>query len=177
MSGEGGDEDDGLSLETRKQIFEYVKANPGIHFSQLKRDLGMETGLLQYHLNELEEYDVLESEDYHGKRRVFVARELDADERQILATLRYETTRRILLFLLERGPARNTEIAEEIGVTSATISWHLSNLLDEGVVEGVREGRTTRYQVADEEQTVQLLIRYRESFVDRAVDRIIDFWG
>lgn len=166
-----------LSLDTRKEIFEYVRASPGVHFSRLKRDLDMETGLLQYHLRELERYDVLESEEYQGKRRVFVTRELDPEERQILATLRYETTRRILLFLLEAGSARNGDIAEEIGVTPATISWHLSNLVDDGVVETTKTGRTTRYRVADEELTVQLLVRYQESFVDRAVDRIIDFWG
>lgn len=171
------DEGRGLSLDTRKEIFEYVRANPGVHFSQLKRDLDMETGLLQYHLRELERYGVLESEEHQGKRRVFVTRELDPEERQILATLRYETTRRILLFLLESGPSRNSSIAEEIGVTPATISWHLSNLIDAGVVERVKDGRTSLYRVANEELTVQLLVRFQESFVDRAVDRIIDFWG
>jgi len=173
-SEDGGEE---LSLDTRKDIFEYVEANPGVHFSQLKRDLGVETGLLQYHLRELERYDVLESEEYQGRRRVFVAHELDTEERQILATLRYETTRRILLFLLEHGPSRNGELAREIGVTPATISWHLSNLLDADVVERTSDDRTTGYRVADDELTVQLLVRYRESFVDRAVDRIVDFWG
>jgi DNA-binding transcriptional ArsR family regulator len=64
-----------------------------------------------------------------------------------------------------------------VGVTPATISWHLSNLVEEGVVEPVEEGRTTLYEVANEDLTVQLLVRYRESFVDRVVDRIIDFWG
>ncbi|HZD43661.1 MAG TPA: metalloregulator ArsR/SmtB family transcription factor, partial [Methanomicrobiales archaeon] len=116
-------------------------------------------------------------EDHRGKRRVFVARELDDEERAILSVLRYETTRQILLYLLESGPARNGEIAEAVDVTSATISWHLSNLTDESIVESDQEGRTTRYRVANEELTVQLLVRYHESFVDRAVDRILDFWG
>lgn len=169
-------DDNGLSLPTRKELFEHVEANPGIHFSQLKRDLDMETGLLQYHLRELEQYGVLASEEHQGKRRVYV-RELDEEERAILAVLRYETTRQILLYLLEEGPARNSDIAEEVGVTPATISWHLSNLVEKEVVEEVKDGRTTMYAVANEELTVQLLVRYRESFVDRAVDRIIDFWG
>ena len=170
--------DDGvLSLPTRKEIFEYVKANPGVHFNQLKRDLDLETGALQHHLRELEQYDVLESESFQGKRRVFVARELTAEEKQILSVLRYETTRQVLLYLLRDGPARNTGIAEAVGVTPATRSWHLSNLQDAGVVEERRENRTVRYEVTNEELTVQLLVRYQESFVDRAVDRIIDFWG
>lgn len=169
--------DDGLSLPSRKELFEHVEANPGIHFSQLKRDLDMETGLLQHHLRELERYGVLESEEHQGKRRVFVARELDTEEKAILAVLRYETTRRILLFLLEAGPARNSEIAEAVEVTPATVSWHLSHLVEKEIVEDVVKGRTTRYRVMNEELTVQLLVRYQESFVDRAVDRIIDFWG
>lgn len=170
-------EDHELSLESRKQIFEYVQANPGIHFSKLKRELDMETGLLQYHLRKLEEYNVIESKDHQGKRRLFVARELNPEEQSILSTLRYETTRNILLYLLEHGSARNREIAEAVGIAPSTVTWHVSHLIDEGVVETFQDGRTTRYQVANEELTVQLLVRYQESFVDRAVDRIIDFWG
>lgn len=170
-------EDGQLSLESRKQIFEYVQANPGSHFSKVKRELAMETGLLQYHLRKLEEYNILESKDHQGKRRLFVTRELDTEEQSILSTLRYETTRKILLYLLEHGPARNVDIAETVNVDPSTVTWHVSNLEDEGVVETIKDGRTTLYQVANEELTVQLLVRYQESFVDRAVDRIIDFWG
>lgn len=176
-----GDTDDfdeeKVGFPTRKELFRHAESNPGIHFSQLKRDLEMETGLLQYRLRELERYDVLESEEYQGKRRVFVAQELDDEERTVLAVLRYETTRQILLSLLEEGPTRNRELAEAVGVTPATISWHISNLVEEGIVESVTEGRTTRYEAQNEDLVVQLLVRYRESFVDRAMDRIIDFWG
>lgn len=171
------DGQNGLDLPTRKRIFEHVESNPGIHFSQLKRDLDVETGTLQHHLRELEEYGILESQQHQGKRRVFVTDELTDDEKEILSVLRYGTTRRILLYLLEDGPATNRDVADSVGVTPATISWHLSNLVEAGVVEATRQGRTTRYRVSDEETTVQLLVRYRESFVDRAVDRIVEFWG
>ncbi|MFC7115653.1 winged helix-turn-helix transcriptional regulator [Natronoarchaeum sp. GCM10025703] len=171
------DEDDILELETRKEIFEYVQANPGVHFSQLKRDLDMETGLVQHHLRTLENYDVLTSQDHQGKRRLFVAEELDEEERAILSSLRYETTRHILLFLLEEDTARNRAIAEELGVAPATVSWHVSRLIENGIVSKVRDGRTTFYTVTDDELTMQLLVRYQESFVDRAVDNVLDFWG
>lgn len=171
------DEEDILNLETRKEIFEHVQANPGIHFSQLKRDLNMETGLLQHHLRTLEDHDILTSEDHQGKRRLFVAQELDEEERAILSLLRYETTRHILLFLLEETTARNRAIAEELGVSPPTVSWHVSRLVENGIVSEVQDGRTTCYTVTDEELTMQLLVRYQESFVDRAVDNVLDFWG
>jgi predicted transcriptional regulator len=171
------DPDEILALETRKQIFEYIHSNPGVHFSRLKRELSMETGLLQYHLRELEDHGVIESRDHQDRRRLFVAQELDEEERSLLSWLRYETTRHILLYLMKEGPKRNRDIAEVVGVTPATVSWHVSQLLDAGVIEAVTEERTTRYRVADEELTMQLLVRYRESFVDRAVDNLIDFWG
>lgn len=170
-------EEDVLELETRKEIFEYVQANPGAHFSQLKRDLNMETGLVQHHLSTLEDYDVLTSEDHQGKRRLFVAEELTEEERAILSSLRYETTRHILLFLLEESTARNGAIAEELGVSPPTVSWHISRLVENGIVSEVEDSRTTYYTVADEDLTMQLLVRYQESFVDRAVDNVLDFWG
>jgi predicted transcriptional regulator len=166
-----------LDLDTRKEIFEYVESNPGVHFNQLKRDLDMETGLLQHHLETLEEYDVLVSEEHQGRRRVFVAQALGEAERAVLSSLRYETTRQILLFLLEEGPARNGELAESAGVSPPTVSWHVSRLVEDGVVTEVADGRTTLYAVEDEELTMGLLVRYQESFVDRAVDRVLDFWG
>lgn len=169
-------EDVDLSLRSRKQIFEYIQANPGTHFSKVKRDLGMEVGLLQYHLQELEEYDVVQSRDHQGKRRLFPTRELNEEERSILSTLRYETTREVLLYLLEYGPARNGEIADTVGIAPSTVTWHVSNLLEEDVIETEQDKRTTPYQVANEELTVQLLARYQESIVDLAVDRIIAFW-
>jgi predicted transcriptional regulator len=171
------DEDDVLELETRKEIFEYVQANPGTHFSQLKRDLDMETGLVQHHLRTLEDYNVLTSEEHQGKRRLFIAEELAEEERAILSSLRYETTRHILLFLLEETTARNRAIAEELAVSPATVSWHVSRLVENGIVSEVKDGRTTHYTVTDEELTMQLLVRYQESFVDRAVDNVLDFWG
>ncbi len=171
------DKEDVLQLETRKEIFEYVQSNPGVHFSQLKRDLNMETGLVQHHLNTLEDYDVLASEYHQSKRRLFVAEELAEEERAILSSLRYETTRHILLFLMRETRARNRAIAEEVGVSPATVSWHVSRLIENGIVSEIEDGRTTYYTVADEDLTMQLLMRYKESFVDKAVDNVLDFWG
>jgi Uncharacterized protein conserved in archaea len=166
-----------LELETRKEIFEYVQTNPGVHFSQAKRDLDMETGLLQHHLETLQEYGVLMSQEHQGKRRLFVAEELTEEEREILSSLRYETTRHILLFLIQEETARNGSIAEELGVAPATVSWHVPRLVEDGIVSEIQDGRTTLYTVADVELTMQLLVRYQESFVDRAVDNVLDFWG
>lgn len=171
------DDEDVLDLDSRKEIFEHVRDNPGVHFSEMKRDLDMETGLLQYHLRELESYDVLESESHQDRRRLFVADELDDEERTILSSLRYETTRHILLYLLREGPGRNRDVAEAVGVSPATVSWHCSQLVEDGVVETVEDGRTTLYDVAEADTTMRLLVRYQESFVDRAVDNIVDFWG
>jgi DNA-binding transcriptional ArsR family regulator len=57
------------------------------------------------------------------------------------------------------------------------VSWHVSRLVENGIVSEVEDGRTTYYTVTDEELTMQLLVRYQESFVDRAVDNVLDFWG
>jgi DNA-binding transcriptional ArsR family regulator len=62
-------------------------------------------------------------------------------------------------------------------VSPATVSWHVSRLVENGIVSEVRDGRTTYYTVTDEELTLQLLVRYQESFVDRAVGNVLDLWG
>jgi len=40
-----------LKNAVRKQIFEYIKENPGTHFRAIKNALNLETGVLQYHID------------------------------------------------------------------------------------------------------------------------------
>ena len=55
---------------------------------------------------------------------------------------------RILLALLD-GPRYPSQLADELGLTRANTSNHLSCLRGCGIVVGTPEGRQTRYALAD----------------------------
>lgn len=58
------------------------------------------------------------------------------------------TRSRILLTLLE-GPAYPGDLARDLGLTRTNVSNHLACLRDCGIVTAAREGRRTRYDIAD----------------------------
>jgi len=41
-------------MSSRERIFLFIKANPGCHFRQIVRELGMQVGLVQYFTNKME---------------------------------------------------------------------------------------------------------------------------
>ena len=58
------------------------------------------------------------------------------------------TRSRILLSLLDH-PGYPAELAESLGLTRTNVSNHLACLRDCGIVVTEREGRRTRYEIAD----------------------------
>lgn len=130
----------------------------------------MATGTLQYHLKVLEDRGLVEVDREGRYTRYFVSLEVDRRDKELLGLLRQETARRVVLDLLEQGVSRLTVISERLGLAPSTVSFHLGNLEDAGVVEKPERGR---YRLVDEEGIAGLLVAYQESFADRAVDRVI----
>jgi DNA-binding transcriptional ArsR family regulator len=60
-----------------------------------------------------------------------------------------DSTRLILLYALADGPRNVTELTQELGQPQPTISRHLKNLRDRGLVVATRQGMTVQYSLAD----------------------------
>lgn len=71
--------------------------------------------------------------------------ELHADFCSALA----DSTRLIILYSLAEGPRNVSELTEELGQPQPTISRHLKNLRDRGLVFPTRQGTTVQYTLAD----------------------------
>ncbi len=59
------------------------------------------------------------------------------------------STRLILLYALADGPRNVTELTQELGQPQPTISRHLKNLRDRGLVIATRQGMMVEYSLAD----------------------------
>ncbi|WP_421077663.1 winged helix-turn-helix transcriptional regulator [Methanothermococcus sp. Ax23] len=167
---------DELCLESRKKIYNLIKKSPGIHFREIEKRLNMAVGSLQYHLHYLEKRNIIRSEHYGDYVRYFPKDcQLDDTDKKILSFLRRKTSRHILLYLLEK-PANHKEISENIGLSPSTISWHLNKLVEAGIVEKTKKGRTSLFKVNNSERIINLLIIYKESFFDKLVDGFVEIW-
>jgi predicted transcriptional regulator len=154
--------------ETRERIADRVAADPGIHFSELVRELNLAPGQVQYHLRRL---DGVDAADLYGRTHYYPST-VDERDRRVLAALRRETARDALAVLLRRGPTPPAAVADELGVARSTLEWHLDRLVAEDLVRKSRDrrGRVTLV-LADPDWIGAHLDAVEPSLPERLVDR------
>ncbi len=94
----------------------------------------------------------------------------------MLALLRQRTPRKIVLHLLRKRTASFEDLCELLKVSKSTLSFHLKKLTEGGTVTVHKEERRKQYRLGREEDVARLLITYRETFLDDAVDRALEVW-
>jgi predicted transcriptional regulator len=165
-----------LELASRRAIYQHVAANPGTHFRELLDEFEYAQGTLQYQLRWLEDEALVEASDDGKYTRYYPAAEFDEADRAVMNALRREYSRRVLAHLLSDGPLSTTELSDRLGKAKSTVSWHLSNLSEAGLVTNEREGRRVVYAVSDPERVRRLYAVHQRSFTDRVVDRLLGLW-
>ena len=156
--------------ETRGDIADHVRANPGVHFNAVVRALDLAPGQVQYHLRRLRSDGAVVAEEVRGRTHLYPP-EFDGWERAALAMFRRETARDVLAHLLDAGEATPAQLTDELGVARSTVEWHLDELTDRNLVDKRREGNRVRLELARPEATADLLSEITPSLPERMVDR------
>ena len=157
--------------ETRARIARHVARNPGVHFSELVRELGFASGQIQYHTRKLVDAGEIEREEAYGKTHYFEPG-FDPWERRLLALFRRETARGVIGYLLEHDGATPTAVADELDIARSTLEWHLDRLIDEDVIRKDRDIRNrVTLELTHPERTHELLRAVSPSIPDRFLDR------
>jgi predicted transcriptional regulator len=118
-------------------------ANPGDYYNSIQKTLGIPNGTFAYHLHVLEKEGYIRSARY-GTRKCFFPADMRIPEQE--TTLK-AGQRLIIEKILERPGISQKEIAESLGVSSATVSYHVKGLLESGVVKTERSGMRLRYYI------------------------------
>lgn len=119
--------------DTRSRIARTVRSTPGIHFNGIVRACDLATGQVQYHLERLCRDDELIKADLYGRSHYFTP-EYEDWERTTLSLLRRETTLDVASVILESGPIRPSELAEQLDLARSTLEWHVDHLVEQDVV-------------------------------------------
>lgn len=165
-----------LDLPARRRIVEHVQAHPGIHLRALAEQLGVPVSSLEYHIYHLLRTGHLSARDEGGHKAFFPAEGLDRRDKDILALVRQDVVRRVCAHLALHPGATPKELHRVAGVSAATLSFHLKKLRGAGITEETPAGRTKHIQLVDAERVANVLVTYRESFLDGAVDRFAKAW-
>ncbi|WP_134669350.1 winged helix-turn-helix transcriptional regulator [Halorussus marinus] len=156
-------DDDGDESEVRDAIAGYVATTPGAHFSKIRDDLQLGTGEAQHHLRELLDAKTLESRRDGDYRRFYPTEQFSAFEQVALGYLRRETPRGMLIELLRDPAATGSDLADALDVSRPTVSKYAASLEEAGLLD-----REDGYAVRQPETVITLLVRYADSFGERA---------
>ncbi|MEW5841502.1 MAG: winged helix-turn-helix domain-containing protein, partial [Thermoproteota archaeon] len=91
----------------------------------------------------------------------------------ILAIVRHEPLRQIILCLLEHDVCTVNDIVSLTHKAPSTVSVHLKHLKETGLVAVRRKEMCLSYCLVDRESVADVISKYRTSLVDKAVDNFV----
>ena len=158
------------------RVLQYIQENPGCHLRKIKRDLKMSMGTIQYHLILLEKQGKISSERQNLHKYYFPIGLFEQNEKDILKILNQETAREILMIVLEQKPTQ-TDIANIIKISSASVNWHIKRLVELGLIVEQREGKFKRYTLGiDSKQIVSLMKNYHPNLWNKWSNRLAEMF-
>jgi hypothetical protein len=130
-----------LDQFVRGQVFGYIQANPGDHYSSIRQTLHLKNGTLAYHLRTLEREGFIFSR-MDGIFRRFYPSGLDPGRVRLKSTVK-ETHGRIME-LIEGNPGITPkELAAKLGASHQVASYHIRLLARRGSIRLEQKGRNT----------------------------------
>jgi predicted transcriptional regulator len=164
---------DVLDLETRRDIYNLIEKNPGLHLSKIADLLSMRTSHVEYHLLFLEKNDLIKSEKEQGYKRFFIKGQVGVKDKRYFTLLRQKTVLHIILVLLKHQGLKHKELLTEIDVSGSTLSYHLNKLVKHDLLSVRRYGDEKGYYVNNPDEVITFLIKYKPYSV---IDGFTDLW-
>jgi predicted transcriptional regulator len=125
---------------TRGEIFGYIKANPGVHFSEIKRALELKNGSLAYHIKTLEKRELIVSRRDRGYKR-FYPKTMKLPERNIRELI---PVQRNIMHIVKDSPGiSQTAIAEKLDISFQLVHYHVKILRDSEYLILEKDGKQT----------------------------------
>ena len=137
-----------LDNSTRAKIFTTISLNPGIHFSELIRNLDLSRGQATWHLTLLKKFQMIRSTKF-GKYLLFFPNIAfiydEADSKNYSVVLKSETRNKILELVTETPLITQCDIKKSIDINQSTLAYHLAILEQEELISYQKQGRKKLY--------------------------------
>jgi len=133
--------EDVLDQFVRGQIYGFIKTNPGAHYNQIRRQIGVKNGTLSYHLGVLEKTELIKSRREGLKYRAFYPTGMNfpKEERFRLTDLQI----RIIACISNQPGMTQKEIAYRLAQKPQTVNYNIKVLDQAGLIDVERRGRRT----------------------------------
>jgi len=130
----------------KKKIINYVLNKPGCTASEISTDLKISRGSVRYQLETLKTEEKLtlmkEGKFTRAFRNINV---FTNNDKIIVAHLKGDTRKQILLNILENPEITNKELSEKLNLDKSTTHWHIKRLKDDNIIFSEAEGKSRKY--------------------------------
>jgi len=126
-----------IELKRRREIYDFISKNSGLHMRELSRKMNIPFSTLQYHLNYLEKKEFIISKDDGKYIRYFISFQIGEKEKRILNFLRKKTTLHMILWFFIAQQCSQKDLSRFLEKHPATIGFHLRNMLNLGIIKRV----------------------------------------
>lgn len=133
--------EDVLDQFVRGQIYGFIKTNPGVHYNQILRKVGVKNGTLSYHLGVLEKTQLIQSRREGLKYRVFYPTGMNFPKAERFRLTDFQI--QIIESLRQHPGLTQKELARLLGQKPQTINYNIKVLDQAGLVSVERKGRKT----------------------------------
>jgi predicted transcriptional regulator len=157
------------------KIVKCVNEIPGIRYRELLRITGVSNGVLSYHLNLLDNSGKIRVNRLNNRVTRYFSYDVSLHETYVIGLLRQETSRKIIMYILEKGTCGFNDIIIHTRKVPSTISWHMARLKAANIVKVRKQYEFNYYEIGMDRLILQdLLSKYKSSFTEKIVDDYID---
>ncbi len=135
-----------LNHEVRGLIRGYIIANPGDHYSSIRRNLDLNNGTLAYHLRVLEQNQYIKS-FFDGIFKRYYPSNVNIQKVQRNISKQEE----IFNIILEFPGVTMEDIGNRIGVSRQVVNYHVKNLIRAGMITYSRDSKSSRFYPAEDD--------------------------
>jgi predicted transcriptional regulator len=157
------------------KIVKCVNEIPGIRYRELLRITGISNGVLSYHLNLLDNSGKIRVNRVNNRVTRYFSYDVSLHETYVIGLLRQETSRKIIMYILEKGTCGFNDIIIHTRKVPSTISWHMARLKAANIVKVRKQYEFNYYEIGMDRLILQgLLSKYKSSFTEKIVDDYVD---
>ena len=161
-------------LKTRQKIYTLIANNPGLHLSKIADLLNIRISLAEYHLQYMEKDKLISIIREKGYKRYYIEDSgVGSKDKKLLSLFRQETPLKIVLFLLKHPQSKHKEIADNLGLSTSTLSYHLNKLVRHGIVSEPVVGEVKGYNIINKKEISAILRRYQ---LQRLIEKFTETW-
>lgn len=121
----------------RSKILDYIEKDGAVHLRGLSRALNINRGTMNYHLNILEKFKMIKSSKF-GRFKVFYS---NSGHNGLYID---GTAEKILEYVRDNPDSTAGDIATNLRISPSSVSHHIKNLEEKGLIYVNRKGREIR---------------------------------